>query len=132
MTIKVLFVDAEKPQEPVFTQAFKQQLKNGKYSFYFSTSSKEAFKKLLAGLEVDIIVFDTRLSNTRDGITLIKKINETNEIKTHKFILCSAYIDSIIIAEAVENGVFNFLNKPHDAEDLEKIIDELYSLEKEV
>lgn len=63
----------------------------------------------------DLMLVDGNMPNM-DGITLIRKIRETN--KTVPIIMCSTDAEKSTILEAIKAGVNNYIVKPFSVESL--------------
>lgn len=70
----------------------------------------------------DIIITDI-IMNNMDGITLLKRVKELD--KNQKIVICSSMGQSGCIAEAVQNGVSDFVIKPFKVDNLIKRIRQL-------
>ena len=69
----------------------------------------------------DLMLIDWNMPNM-DGITLIRKIRETN--KTVPMIMCTTEAEKSRILEAIQAGVNNYMVKPFTAESLGQKIDQ--------
>lgn len=128
MAIKILIVDDEILFKKVVSQFFKQQIKQGKYEFHYATNGKEALHQITSGLKIDIVLVDIRMPEM-DGLTLIETLNDKGiGVKT---IIVSAYPDFPNVKKAMNEGVFDFIVKPLNLEDLEECIDRLFRLNKQ-
>jgi YesN/AraC family two-component response regulator len=65
---------------------------------------------------VDIVLSDINMPEI-DGLTLLSKINEQNNLL--KAVIVSAYGDMENIRTAMNRGAFDFITKPVNFEDLE-------------
>jgi DNA-binding NtrC family response regulator len=82
-------------------------------------SSGEAAQKLLKENLYDLVLTDKKMEGI-GGLELLKKIKAANpEIEV---ILLTAYGDVRSAVEAMQQGAFDYLNKPVDLEELELII----------
>jgi two-component system chemotaxis response regulator CheY len=78
----------------------------------------------LAQLEKDtpeLILIDWNMPNM-DGITLVRKIRETN--KTIPLIMCTTEAQKDRVIEAIKAGVNNYVVKPFNVESLAEKIDQ--------
>ena len=75
--------------------------------------------KLLAQTRPDLVLVDWNMPNM-DGITLIRKIRETD--KALPLIMCTTEAEKSRVLEAVKAGVNNYVVKPFTAETLSEKI----------
>lgn len=131
-TPKILVVDDEPDLELLINQKFRKEIKQGKYSFEFAGNGIEAFNKLTANNDIELVLTDINMPEM-DGLTLLSKIKELNNPLLHSVIV-SAYGDIINIRTAMNGGAFDFVVKPIDFNDLEitinKALDNLASFKK--
>ncbi len=69
----------------------------------------------------DLILIDWNMPNM-DGITLVRKIRETN--KTIPLIMCTTEAQKDRVIEAIKAGVNNYVVKPFNVESLAEKIDQ--------
>ncbi len=69
----------------------------------------------------DLMLVDWNMPNM-DGITLIRKIRETN--KTVPIIMCTTEAEKSRILEAIKAGVNNYIVKPFSVESLQEKIEQ--------
>ena len=69
----------------------------------------------------DLILIDWNMPNM-DGITLVRKVRETN--KTIPLIMCTTEAQKDRVIEAVKAGVNNYVVKPFNVESLAQKIDQ--------
>ncbi len=94
-----------------------------KYAVTAVTGAAEAYK-YLAGNSVDLILLDIRMPGI-DGITALKEIRKNYpEIQV---ILLSAYIPPESAQKAFELGIYGYLMKPFDKDDLFDIVNSALS-----
>ncbi len=77
--------------------------------------------KIKAETPPDLMLVDWNMPNM-DGITLIRKIRETD--KTTPIIMCTTEAEKSRILEAVKAGVNNYVVKPFTAETLSERIEQ--------
>ena len=71
--------------------------------------------------QVDLMLIDWNMPNM-DGITLVKKVRETN--KTVPMIMCTTEAQKDRVIEAIKAGVNNYVVKPFNVETLAEKIDQ--------
>jgi two-component system chemotaxis response regulator CheY len=71
--------------------------------------------KVLEGDKPDLILIDWNMPNM-DGITLVRKIRETD--KAMPLIMCTTEAEKARVLEAIKAGVNNYVVKPFTAETL--------------
>ena len=68
----------------------------------------------------DLVLIDWNMPNM-DGITLVRKIRETD--KTLPLMMCTTEAEAGRVLEAIKAGVNNYLVKPFNAESLKKKVE---------
>jgi putative nucleotidyltransferase with HDIG domain len=122
MKLKILFVDDEQN----IISGLKRMLHpmRNEWQMYFALSGMEALN-ILKETEVDIVITDMRMP-IMDGATLLSKVKE---LYPHIIrIILSGYSDKELILKA-SKVTHQFLAKPIDALYLQKIIEQVYSLQ---
>lgn len=121
MGVKILSVDDEADLEVLLSQKFRRQIRSGEFNFLFAHDGNEALTTLAANPDVDIILSDINMPGM-DGLTLLAEVNKYDrpELKT---IMVSAYGDMANIRTAMNNGAFDFTQKPIDFDDLQLTIE---------
>jgi heterodisulfide reductase subunit A len=110
----VLIVD----DEPIVRESIRDWLKDAGYEVYTAESGEEALS-LVAKQDFGVIVIDVRLP----GITGIKALTEVKQQKPQiKSIVITAYPSAELAAEAIKLGAVDYLVKPVNPDDLEKLI----------
>jgi DNA-binding NtrC family response regulator len=110
----VLIVD----DEPIVRESIRDWLKEAGYEVYTAESGEEALS-LVAKQDFGVIVIDVRLP----GITGIKALTEVKQQKPQiKSIVITAYPSAELAAEAIKLGAVDYLVKPVNPDDLEKLI----------
>ena len=117
---RILVVDDEADLEVLIRQKFRKKIKADEYNFFFAANGVEALKQLENIEDVDIVLSDINMPEM-DGLTLLSKISETNNIL--KSVIISAYGDMDNIRTAMNRGAFDFITKPVDFNDLEITIE---------
>src|ERR1700712_3851590 len=120
MTATILVVDDEPDLEVLVRQKFRRKISDGALSFVFARDGIEALQSIADHPHVDMVVSDINMPRM-DGLTLLQKLQETEEKKST--IIVSAYGDMSNIRTAMNRGAFDFLTKPIDFGDLEMTID---------
>lgn len=117
---KILIVDDEPDIEVLMKQRFRKQLRENKFQLFFAHNGIEALEVLEKDPEIRLVISDINMPEM-DGLTLLKKINDTfpNVIP----IIVSAYGDMNNIRAAMNLGAFDFVTKPINFEDLTLTID---------
>ena len=124
----VLIVD----DEAIVRESIRDWLKDAGYQVYTAETGEEALN-LIEKQDFGIIVLDVRLP----GKTGIKVLSEVKQQKPQiKSIVITAYPSAELAAEAMKLGAADYLIKPVNPDDLEKLIHETLqkckSTEKEV
>jgi heterodisulfide reductase subunit A len=110
----VLIVD----DEPIVRESIRDWLKDAGYEVYTAESGEEALS-LVEKQDFGVIVIDVRLP----GITGIKALTEVKQQKPQiKSIVITAYPSAELAAEAIKLGAVDYLVKPVNPDDLEKLI----------
>ena len=113
----VLIVD----DEPIVRESIRDWLKDAGYHVYTAQSGEEALT-LIEKQDFSIMVLDIRLP----GKTGIKVLNEVKAQRPWiRSIIITAYPSAETIAEAKKLGAIDYLVKPVNPENLEKLIKEL-------
>ena len=116
---KILVADDEEDQEELITQRFSNKAFLRDYEFIFARDGLKALQLIKAHPDIEIALLDINMPEV-DGLTLLKKIKETNPLI--RSIMLSAYGDMPNIRAAMNRGAYDFLNKPIDLKDLEMTI----------
>ena len=117
---RILVVDDEADLEVLIRQKFRKKIRADEYSFFFAANGVEALKQLEKIEDVDIVLSDINMPEM-DGLTLLSKLSESNNIL--KSVIISAYGDMDNIRTAMNRGAFDFITKPVDFNDLEITIE---------
>jgi sigma-B regulation protein RsbU (phosphoserine phosphatase) len=115
--IKILSVDDEPDMQELLKQKFRRKIKSGEYEFYFASNGQEALNKLDEHNDIDFVLCDINMP-VMDGLTFLGKAHEVRN-SILKTIMVTAYGDIDNIRKAMNNGAFDFLNKPINFDDLE-------------
>jgi DNA-binding NtrC family response regulator len=112
----ILVVD----DEPIVRESIRDWLRDAGYKVITAETGEEAIK-LLGKHEISILVIDVRLPG-RTGISVLKDVKaQKPEIKS---IVITAYPSEELSEEAKKQGAVDYLVKPINPDDLEKLIKE--------
>ena len=112
---KILVVDDEEDQEDLISQSFAHKDYLREYEFIFARDGLTALTLIKEHADIDLALIDINMPEM-DGLTLLRRIKEINPAM--RSIMLSAYGDMSNIRTAMNNGAFDFLNKPIDMQDL--------------
>jgi adenylate cyclase len=119
MTARILVVDDEPDMEVLLVQKFRRKISEGSVELLFARDGVEALDLIASRGSMDMVITDINMPRM-DGLTLLQKIQETNERLST--VIVSAYGDMANIRTAMNRGAFDFLTKPIDFADLEATI----------
>ncbi|MEL7141897.1 MAG: ATP-binding protein [Cyanobacteria bacterium J06554_3] len=114
----ILVVDDETDVEPLISQRFRREIRQGAYTFSFASNGVEALEQInqAAGAPlVDLVLTDINMPEM-DGLTLISNLKQLKH--PPKTIVVSAYSDINNIRTAMNRGAFDFVTKPINFQDL--------------
>ncbi|HEX5113349.1 MAG TPA: adenylate/guanylate cyclase domain-containing protein [Saprospiraceae bacterium] len=117
---KILVVDDEADLEVLIKQKFRQKIRDHQYEFVFAINGNAALERLSENKDIDLVLSDINMPEM-DGLTLLSKLNEQNNLL--KTVIVSAYGDMDNIRTAMNRGAFDFVTKPINFEDLEKTME---------
>ena len=115
--MKILLVDDSR----TIRNIQKSTLKSLGHEDILEASDGVEALKIKAETPPDLMLVDWNMPNM-DGITLIRKIRETD--KTTPIIMCTTEAEKSRILEAVKAGVNNYVVKPFTAETLSERIEQ--------
>ena len=128
---KILVADDEEDQEELIMQGFAHKAYLREYEFIFARDGLQALQLIKEHADIDLAILDINMPEM-DGLTLLQKIKEINPMM--RSVMLSAYGDMSNIRTAMNNGAFDFLNKPIDMNDLgitiKKTIEEVNRLKE--
>ena len=128
---KILVADDEEDQEDLIMQRFAHKDYLREFEFIFARNGFQALQLVKEHTDIDLALLDINMPEM-DGLTLLKKIKEINPLI--QSIMLSAYGDMSNIRTAMNNGAYDFLNKPIDMNDLgitiKKTIEEVSRLKE--
>ena len=113
---KILVVDDEPDLAVLVRQKFRNQIKDGTYSFVMAADGVEALEHLHTEPDIEVVLTDINMPRM-DGLTLLTEIGSLDRIL--QAVVISAYGDLDNIRAAMNRGSFDFLMKPIDLKDLE-------------
>ncbi|MFZ1311707.1 MAG: adenylate/guanylate cyclase domain-containing protein [Chitinophagaceae bacterium] len=113
---KILVADDEADLEILIRQKFRQKIREQQYEFVFAINGQDALEKMQQHPDVSIVLSDINMPEM-DGLTLLTRLGESNPLT--KTVMVSAYGDMDNIRTAMNRGVFDFVTKPVNFEDLE-------------
>ena len=119
-TYKILVVDDEPDLEPLILQRMRRNIRAGRYAFVFAHNGIEALELLRSDGDIDMVVSDINMPQM-DGLTLLEQIPQVDP--NIRSVIVSAYGDMRNIRTAMNRGVFDFVTKPLDFEDLQITIE---------
>ena len=119
--IKILVVDDEPDVQPLITQRLRNLVKEGVCELDFAQNGVEAIEKIKRDTDIELVMTDINMPEM-DGLTLLSKINEEVN-RLVKSVVITAYSDMQRIRTAMNNGAFDFLTKPLDANDLKATLE---------
>ncbi|THB66300.1 MAG: response regulator [Gammaproteobacteria bacterium] len=107
--------------DPSIVGALKRALRKMPYEFVFFTDSEEALDYVFKGGALDVIISDYRMPEI-DGLTFLKSVDKLHR-KCVKIIM-SGEADMSILQKAInEVGIFQFISKPWDGDELKEAIE---------
>ena len=112
----ILYIDDEESNLRIFKNTFRRDFK-----IFLAKSAQEGIN-VLSNNTIDVLITDQRMPG-KTGIELLKEIHQIfPEIPPHR-LMVSGYAEPADINEAYESyGLFRFIAKPWDAENLKQII----------
>lgn len=116
---KILVFDDEEDTEDLFQQAFRHQIADGIYEFFFATSMEKTNELLESG-KPDIFLTDINVNGV-DGIQLISQLKK--DYPKIKSVVISAYGDMNTLRSVMRAGAHDFVIKPIDLKDLTKTLE---------
>lgn len=124
-TTHILVVDDEPAIEALFLQKFRHQIKAQEMKFTFAPNGIDALALLETHQDIDILVTDLNMPKM-DGLTLLKTLQKRS--RKVRSIIISAYGDRDNIEKAMSLGASDFITKPIDLHELERILNDKKSL----
>jgi adenylate cyclase len=121
MSVTILFVDDEPDLEALVQQKFRRQIREGAVKVVFAHDGLEALATIEQNPAIDMVVSDINMPRM-DGLSLLEKLQEFEDVARKSTVIVSAYGDMSNIRTAMNRGAFDFLTKPIDFGDLEMTI----------
>jgi two-component system response regulator YesN len=125
--LKVLLVD----DEPFVIEGLKIMVDWNKYGFSIcgEASNGEDALEIVKSCNPHLVVTDIRMP-VMDGLQLIKAVYETSDIRS-KFVVLSGYDDFEYIQMAMRYNVSDYILKPLDVDELDRVMDKVCEQIKE-
>lgn len=120
MAVKVLVIDDEPDVAVIFRQKFRRRIAAGDLEFSFAENGRAALNALQADPEISLVFTDIRMPSM-DGLTFLKELRNL-ERQLMLPVVVSAYDDMPNIREAMRQGAWDFVTKPIDLDDLERVL----------
>lgn len=120
MAIKVLVIDDEPDVAVIFRQKFRRRIAAGDLEFFFAENGRAALNALQADPEISLVFTDIRMPGM-DGLTFLKELRNL-ERQVMLPVVVSAYDDMPNIREAMRQGAWDFVTKPIDLDDLDRVL----------
>ena len=121
----ILYIDDEESNLRVFKNSFRRDFK------IYTAISAQVGIEILNQTDIDVIITDQRMPG-KTGLELLKEIQEMfPDIPPHRLMI-SGYAAAKDIHTAFEDyGLFRFISKPWETDDLRKIIFEVIDIHYE-
>lgn len=112
----ILYIDDEESNLRIFKNTFRRD-----FNIYLAASAQEGIE-ILYKSKIDVIITDQRMPG-KTGLELLKEIHDLfPEIPPHR-LMVSGYAAPNDIKIAYQNyGLFRFISKPWEADELKQII----------
>ncbi|MBN1953173.1 MAG: response regulator [Bacteroidales bacterium] len=112
----LLYIDDEESNLRVFKNSFRRD-----FGIFLASSADEGMK-ILDMEDIDVIITDQRMPG-KTGLELLKEIHgQFPEIPPHRLMVSGFAAPHDIETAFKEYGLFKFITKPWEAEDLKQII----------
>lgn len=113
---KILVVNCEAELQQLIQQQFEIKIQAEEFQFIFVINGENAVESIKGEEKTDVVLIDLDHAEI-DGFMLLSRIHDLDpSIKT---IVLSTYDDLTKVRKAMNYGVFDFIPKPVDIEDLE-------------
>jgi CheY-like chemotaxis protein len=120
--MKILVVDDEKDIQPLFTQRFRKEIRNGELKFEFAFSGEEALTYLNNNLHEAVLILSDINMPGMSGLDLLDRIKRDYKVPPPFVMMITAYGDAENHKQALELGADDFLTKPVDFSELKEKI----------
>ena len=125
MTTKVLIIDDEPDIDRLIRQRLRRRLRSGQIELLSARDGVEALNVLAANEDVDVAFCDINMPRM-DGFTLLERLRSVHpRVRT---VMISAYGDPLNRRSALGRGAYDFLTKPLDFRELERVLDQLLAV----
>jgi signal transduction histidine kinase/AraC-like DNA-binding protein len=131
---QVLFIDDELDFETLIRQRFRKAVRQGEIELFFAYNGAEGLDILRKHPGIGIVFTDINMPEM-DGITFLREL-ENSEWKDRllRVVVVTAFGNMKNIRHAMNNGAFDFINKPVEFDDLkatlQKAASELNKMEE--
>ena len=121
----VLYIDDEESNLRIFKNSFRRD-----FEIYLADSAQKGIE-ILNETKIDVIITDQRMPG-KTGLELLKEIHDIfPEIPPHRLMVSGYAAPRDINTAFEEYGLFRFISKPWEAEDLKRIILEVIQIHHE-
>ncbi|MCA9656900.1 MAG: response regulator [Myxococcales bacterium] len=125
MTTKVLIVDDEPDIDRLMRQRLRRRLRSGQIELLSARNGVEALNVLAENADVGVAFCDINMPNM-DGLTLLDRLRSGHP--SVRAVMISAYGDPLNRRSALGRGAIEFLTKPLDFRQLERVLDRLLAV----
>lgn len=118
--MKTLIIDDQKS----ICYSLQRVLENKGYDVNVCYDGESGLKEILKGI-YDVVFLDIRLPDI-SGLEILKIIKDTSTINS-KIIIMTAFHESDIAVDSIKYGAYDYIIKPFDNNELEKILNKITS-----
>jgi DNA-binding NtrC family response regulator len=120
---KILYIDDEESNLRVFKNTFRRD-----FNIFLASSAQEGLE-ILDQFKIDVVITDQRMPG-KTGLDLLKEIHKRfPDIPPHR-LMVSGYAAPFDINTAYADfGLFKFISKPWEANELKQIIIEVINMQ---
>jgi len=115
--IKILSVDDEVDMSDLIQQKFRRKIRKKEMEFHFANDGTQALEVLKNHDDIDFLLCDINMPGM-DGLTLLSEIKKLDK-PSLQVVMVTAYGDMENLRAAMNNGAYDFVNKPINFDDLE-------------